>query len=206
MSFRESESDWLDQLKAGDSDAAAQIWARYVHRLLGLARKKLGGLPRRAADEEDVALSAFNSFCQGAMAGNFAQLNDQDDLWTVMAMIVSRKALRHTQRENAQKRGGGKVRGESVLNAPRREGQPDGLERIMSLEPTPETLAAMDEAVERLLAQLDDEMLQQIALLKLDGHTNQEIAEQIGRTVRSVERKLNLIRSLWSEAGEADGR
>ena len=95
-----------------------------------------------------------------------------------MAMIVSRKALRQVQRENAQKRGGGKVRGESALDARHQGDGPSGLGQIMSLEPTPETLAVMDEAVQRLLSQLDDEMLQQIALLKLDGHTNQEIAEQ----------------------------
>src|SRR5262249_48736268 len=53
----------IQRLKRGDREAAAWLWEGYVRRLLGLARKKLGTFPRRAADEEDVALSAFNSFC-----------------------------------------------------------------------------------------------------------------------------------------------
>ena len=53
------------------------------------------------------------------------------------------------------------------------------------------------EAVEGLLGQLDDE-LRSIALWKLEGYTNEEIATRIGRVVPTVERRLRMIRSLWS--------
>jgi hypothetical protein len=55
-----SVTQWIDRLEAGDPDAAQKLWERYFLRLVGLARKKLRAVPRRAADEEDVALSAFD--------------------------------------------------------------------------------------------------------------------------------------------------
>src|SRR5436853_5155366 len=62
----DSVSLWISQLTAGDAGAAQHLWERYFQRLVGLARKKLQDAPRRAADEEDVALSAFDSFCRAA--------------------------------------------------------------------------------------------------------------------------------------------
>ena len=74
MTPNDSVSAWIVQLKGGDPDAAQRLWERYFHRLVGLARKRLQNAPRRAADEEDVALSAFASFCQGAAQGRFPRL------------------------------------------------------------------------------------------------------------------------------------
>src|SRR5262249_12447635 len=61
-----SVSRWLGDLQEGEHEAAARLWERYAHRLVALARARLSDLPRRAADEEDVALSAFASFCRAA--------------------------------------------------------------------------------------------------------------------------------------------
>ncbi|MBI1915085.1 MAG: hypothetical protein HYS12_10160 [Planctomycetes bacterium] len=71
---------WLQQLKAGDHDAVQPLWERYFRRLVGLARDRLRKLPRRTADEEDVALSAFDSFCRRAEEGRFPRLDDRDGL------------------------------------------------------------------------------------------------------------------------------
>jgi hypothetical protein len=76
-----SVSRWIQKLNAGDKDMPAEeLWRRYFKSLVTLARAHLGGLPRRAADEEDVALSAFNSFCQGALRGSLPELNDRTNL------------------------------------------------------------------------------------------------------------------------------
>ena len=83
---------WIGQLQAGDPAATRPLWDRYFHRLVGLARKRLRGSPRRAADEEDVALSAFASFCRGVEHGRFPRLEDQDDLWRLLVTITARKA------------------------------------------------------------------------------------------------------------------
>src|SRR5262245_52761589 len=81
---------WLGRVAAGDRPAAERLWQRYFHRLVGLARARLRDAPRRAADEEDVALSAFDSFCRGAERGRFPDLADRDGLWALLMTITAR--------------------------------------------------------------------------------------------------------------------
>src|SRR4051794_22257712 len=104
MPERESVTQWVQRLQAGDRAAAQRLWEGYFRRLVGLARKRLGGMPRRAADEEDVALSAFDSFCRGAEQGRFPQLEDRDDLWQVLVLLTARKAADLAQHEGRDKR------------------------------------------------------------------------------------------------------
>src|SRR5438477_5346017 len=115
MPSNDDVTEWVRQLEAGDRDAAGGLWEAYYRRLVGLARGKLRDLPRRAADEEDVALSAFDSFCRGAEQGRFPRLDDRDNLWRLLVVITERKACDLVQHEHRQKRGGGEVRGESGL-------------------------------------------------------------------------------------------
>src|SRR6476661_973202 len=98
---------WLGRLQAGDPAAARPLWDRYFHRLVGLARARLRTAPQRAADEEDVALSAFDSFCRNAEAGRFPDLADRDSLWRLLAAFTARKAVHHVRDASRLKRGGG---------------------------------------------------------------------------------------------------
>ena len=86
-----SVSDWLQQLQAGDHAAAEELWQRYCRRLVGMARRMIRGLPRRIEDEEDVALSAFDSFCRGAIGGRFPSLDDRNNLWRLLVTITRAK-------------------------------------------------------------------------------------------------------------------
>ena len=97
----------IKALKEGDQAAAQRIWDSYFRRLVGLARARLRDFPRRAADEEDVALSAFDSFYRGVDDGRFPQLDDRHDLWQVLVLIIVRKSIDLRQREGRQVRGGG---------------------------------------------------------------------------------------------------
>jgi len=193
---------WISQLKAGDSVAAQKLWEAYHEQLVRFARKKLRAVPRRAADEDDVAVSAFNSFWQAAVQGKFPQLNDSDDLWKILVTITARKALRQAQHARRQKRGEGKVRGESVFRQADAS-EPDwGIEQVVGREPTPAYAAEVTENLRRLLECLDDDGLRQLAVLKMQGYTNQEIAEKLDCGLRSVERKLSGIRTIWSNERE----
>jgi DNA-directed RNA polymerase specialized sigma24 family protein len=190
-------TSWIGQLKGGDPAAVQALFQEYFQQLLRFAQGKLGGAPRRAADEEDVVLSAFNSFCLGAAQGKFPQLNDRDDLWRLLVTITARKALRQAQHARRQKRGGGKVRGESVFL---RSGgsQRDGIDQIVGREPTPAFAAELTEEFQRLLQRLGDETLRRVAVLKMQGYSNEEIAAELDCGLRSVERKLRGIRKIWS--------
>ena len=202
-SSEHSVTQWLGQLQVGDSVAAGQLWQRYVERLVRLANRKLGDLPKRVADEEDVVVSAFHGFLQGVKDGRFAKLDDRDDLWKVLAMLTERKAIGLRRQQLAAKRGQGQVRGESVLDAAASmSNAAPGIGQLAGCEPTPQFAAEVQEEFSRLYGLLVDDTLRQIARGKLENYTNQELADQLQLSLRAVERKLQLIRRLWSEEGE----
>lgn len=106
---------WLERLATGDEVAACQIWNRYIHQMLSFARKRLAAANQRVNDEEDLAVSAFNSFCQRMEHGQFPDLKDRASLWRLLTTIIARKAMAEIRRNYSEKRGAGKVRGESVF-------------------------------------------------------------------------------------------
>jgi DNA-directed RNA polymerase specialized sigma24 family protein len=187
MSFEESVTNWLQAFQAGDREAIRLLRQRYFHRMVGLARQKLGHSPGGAADEEDVALSAFDSFCQGVEQGQFARLENRDDLWRLLVVITVRKAVNLVQHEGRQKR-----RGDQVA-----ETDDEVLHGLLSREPCPALAVAMNEECCRLLDLLGDEPLRKLVLLKLEGHTNTESAALLGRTRVTVQRMLKLIQQTW---------
>ncbi len=188
---------WFHGLADGDEAAVEEVWRRYYEKLVRFARGKLAIGQRRAADEEDVALSAFHSFCRGAAAGRFPQLEDRHDLWKLLVTITARKASHQIRRDMQQKRGSGNVRGESVFVGASDDERGFGIGNMLGAEPTPEFAAMAAEECEQLLGALPDEQVRQIALWKLEGFTNDEIAEKLECAPRTVERKLQRIRDLW---------
>jgi DNA-directed RNA polymerase specialized sigma24 family protein len=190
-----SVTGWLVRLRAGDDAAAQPLWEGYFRRLVELARSRLRGVPRVAADEEDVALSAFDSFCRGATQGRFPQLHDRNELWRLLVVITAHKALDRLRHERRQKRGG--VRQLSAL-----EDEEAGVAEVVGREPTPEFAALVADECRRLLDGLGDDELRSVALWKMEGYTTEEIAAKLGCAPRTVERKLRVIRGLWDP--EAD--
>ena len=196
MADGDSVTIWIRQLKIGDAEAAQQLWNRYFERLVRLAQRRLTGAPRQMADEEDVALSAFNSVCVRAAEGKFPKLDDRQDLWRLLVTITVRKALAQRKYANRQKR-------RPTDGSPVRNDDDDALQQVMGSEPSPELAAQMAEDCRLLMEQLDDPQLRKIAQWKLEGYTNDEIAGHLGTVARTVERKLQRIRLLWSAAVEA---
>lgn len=191
-----SVTNWIRNLKrTGDPVASQRIWRRYVTRLVHAASRKLGNSPRRAADEDDVVAAAFACFFRGVKSEQFASLNDRDDLWQILLILTERSALNQLRHQRAQKRGGGQVLGESALGA---EGGVAGLEQYADQSPTPDFAVEVSEQLSKLLDQLDDQAMREIALRKLEGFTNREIAVQLETSLRSVERRLALIRDIWT--------
>ena len=193
---------WIAGLSDNDPLAAQRLWDRYYERLVRLAHRKLGDANRRISDEEDVALSAFHSFCQGAAAGRFPRLDDREDLWRLLVTITARKASAHIKREHRQKRGGGLVQGESAF-LPRGDVASDaGIDQVVGHEPTPALAAQVAEQFQHLLDCLGDESLRRIAIYKLQGYTNEEIAGEIDCALRTVKRRLAQIRDVWQHEAQ----
>jgi DNA-directed RNA polymerase specialized sigma24 family protein len=201
MSSEGSVTRWIRQLKAGDHDAARLLWQRYFDRLVRVARQKLRGSPRRAVDEEDVAAHAFDSFCRGVERGRFPQMQNRQDLWRLLLKIAAHKAFDQRRRELQQKHGQGKV--PLGLTDPHLSSASDEetlLQQLVSSEPTPEFAAILAEEWQQLMDRLDNDELRSIALRKLEGYTNDELARKQGCGLRTVERKLQLIRDIWTKA------
>jgi DNA-directed RNA polymerase specialized sigma24 family protein len=190
---------WIARLKAGEDAAAEHLWEGYFRRLVGLARHRLRGLPRAAADEEDVALSAFDSFCRAAEGGRFPRLDDRDDLWQLLVLLTARKAARLARHERQPKGGGGAVRHASALTG----GEKAELAGVIGREPTPAFAAQIAEECRQRLDGLDNAGLRAVAVAKMEGYSNVEIAERLRVVSRTVERRLKSIRELWG--AEKDG-
>jgi DNA-directed RNA polymerase specialized sigma24 family protein len=185
---------WISQLKKGDRDAAEVLWRAYFHRLVALARDRLRGTPCGAADEEDVAHAALDSFFRRAERGKFRQLEGRDDLWQLLIMLTKRKAVDLRRREARQPGNG--ARGGS----PGEQAELD-IEQLLGSEPTPEFAALMADNCRELLDRLGDEKLRAVALGRMEGQTNAEIAARLDIVEKSVERKLQRIRELWRREG-----
>ncbi len=178
----------LRDLQAVDERAAGPLWERYFQRLAAAAKTRLGDGRWAAGDHEDVALSAFHSFCRRLEHGRLPDLDGRQELWRVLVVIARRKAISWLRHETAAKRGGGKTRSLSVL------------EDMVSKEPSPEFVAEFLEEADRLLDLLhrEDATLCLIAKRKLEGFSNAEIAGELSLTIRSIQRKVERVRILWS--------
>lgn len=179
---------WLNRLSSGDNDAAGPIWDRYFRRMVSLAA---GRLPGRKDDAEDVALSAFFQFCRAASDQRFAKLGSRDDLWHLLVVLTARKAVDWRKRLNAKKRGGTTF---------------ELVEDVAGPSNDPALAAVVTDEIRALFDKLDVEELREIARLKIEGYTNEEIATRLGCTLRTVFRRLALIRDIWESdtSGSSD--
>jgi DNA-directed RNA polymerase specialized sigma24 family protein len=189
---------WIASIKAGDLAAAQPLWENYFARMVDLARARLRAAGRRgrdaASDEEDAALSAFDSLCAGLVRGQFPKLADRDDLWRLLVVITTRKVRAQARRRLRQKRGGGQVQLASEVGDP--DSDDDLLARAVGSEPTPEFAVTVAEEYRRLLDRLGDDVLRKVTVLRMEGYTTDAIAEQLGCARRTVARQLALIRRI----------
>jgi RNA polymerase sigma factor (sigma-70 family) len=189
----DSISEWLGRLKAGEVEAAQNLWNRYSEELVRVAKQRLGMAPRGIGDEEDVALSVFGSIFRGVAEGRFQNISTRDELWWLLLTITKRKTVDHIRRETAQKRHApGQQPGVGLPISP-----PISLNDLVSSTPTPDFLVALEEQYVRLLEMLRNDQLREIAVLRIEGYNVAEIAEKLGISHRAVERKLPLIRAKW---------
>jgi RNA polymerase sigma factor (sigma-70 family) len=185
-SSRGSVTTWLDGLKAQNDSAAQELWNRYFAQLVSLARRHLRGMGRDA-DEEDIALSALKSAMLGVQNNRFPDLYDRTGLWPLLVTITARKAANEIKRQRTKKRD------------PAAEQSIADVQLIVGSEPSPDFALQLADAIQSLVASLDDDALQTIAQRKLEGYANEDIAQELNVSTRTVVRKLARIRQEWDE-------
>ena len=181
---------WVQILRDGDSEIATQLWQYLSGRLNRLAKRHTETHATSAYDEEDVALSAFGALCDGLQDGRYRELADRDELWRLVSVICVNKARSRLSHETRQRRGGG------CQKLTDSEGYFDSL---ASEDLSPEKEVAMQEECKRLIELLKLRELKLVALLKIESHTNDEIADMLSCSRRSIQRRLVLIRDIWSK-------
>ncbi|QDV51742.1 ECF-type sigma factor [Gimesia fumaroli] len=186
---------WVKALQEGEADAAQNLWKRYFEKLVTQAEARIRNCPQGTIEAEDIAVSVFESLWRGANEGRFQNLNNRDELWWLLLALTKRKAASHIRKETALKRGGNKT--QKSLNNDENSGYT--FQELVSDEPTPEYLAMLQEEYENLLSNLRDDRLREIAVLRLEGYTSQEISKQLEISIPTVTRKLRLIRAAWSK-------
>jgi RNA polymerase sigma factor (sigma-70 family) len=188
----------IQLLRSGDATerdlAARLIWRRYFRDLLELARNNLNKRIRRREDEEDVLQSMYKSFCLRQQRGEF-DLSGRDALWKLLVTITLRKARNAAKKQARDRRD--IAREQTIAERDDGESAHWALEQMDAAGPSPAEAALLNEALERRLEALADPELRQIALWRLEGYTNREIADQLDCTERSVERRMERIRSKW---------
>jgi DNA-directed RNA polymerase specialized sigma24 family protein len=200
MPSSESITQWIHQLKDGERDAVQKLWEGYFPRLVRQAQGWLRCAPLRTVDPEDIALSAFDSFCRRAEQGQFPKLDDRNDLWQLLVVIAFRKTCNQVKYEARRQPPNGRVISVSQLEA---RGEEPLFATLIGREPDPALAAEVADSCRRLLERLPTAELRQVAVWKLEGYTSEEIAPKLkggqGRAVSAVERKLARIRNVWAK-------
>lgn len=197
MTNSESVVLWLQELKQGNRNAANALWDRYSRRMNQLAKARLRTAKHGGFDEEDVTLSAFENFCRAIQDGRYSELDGSEGLWHLLATFTLRKANDRLKVEAAEKRGGNQETPHDVHTY--LGGADSRLDKMPTKELGPESAALMAEECTRLLSLLNDPELESLVMLKLEGYTNDEIAERLGYTRRTIQRMLNLVRDAWKD-------
>jgi RNA polymerase sigma-70 factor (ECF subfamily) len=189
----------MQRLRQGDPLAAEAVFKRYARRLIRLAQNRLEGRLRRKVDAEDVMQSALKSFFLRNADGQF-DLEDWDGLWSLLTVITLRKCGRQIRRFLAEARD---VRREVAPPDP--EGSNSGWEALGD-DPTPSEAAVLAETVEHLMRGLPDATERRMLELSLQGYGPREISGEIGRSERTVQRVLSMVRSRLRRLRDADDK
>ncbi len=170
-----------------DPRLAEEVFQRFTHRLVALARARLDQRLAAKVDAEDVVQSVYKSFFWRFQEGQF-ELASWDSLWGLLVRITLRKCLSQQEQHFAQRRHVGRE-----VQPPSDSSSSSGWGEGSAREPEPFEAAILVETVQQLMQGLDPQQ-QQMLSLRLQGYTTAEISLHTLRSERTVERLMERIR------------
>lgn len=185
---------WVHLAKAGDEEATRKLWDRYFRQVASVAKRRLAHT-HGLFDEEDVALSTFDGVIRALKDDRLDPPNDRFEFWGLLRQSARHRVSNRLKVEGAAKRGGGRGDQDKNPRTFRMEIDPDQLSGQID---DPQLTAAMSEECKLLLESLRDEELEKVVIWKLEGRTNDEIAEALGYSKRTVQRMVANIREVWA--------
>ena len=187
----QSVTHWIAELRDGDEQAATALWRRFESRVKGMARVKLRSTPSRLGDDDDLAQVVFAAVFDGIRKGRFHELNNREDLWQVLAMVTARRAIDLWRKADASRETGESGMFEQTTARLR------NMQQVVAAVTDEQLADSIGIAGSELLSSLEPK-LRQVALLRFEGFSNEEVASHIGRSVKTVERYLQMIRTSWT--------
>lgn len=185
-------TEWLDNLRSGDSGAARQIFEHFSKRLCRLAERHMSSRLRQRVDGDDVIQSVFRTFFVRESQGQF-QVDHTDELWRLLVTITLRKARGVWRKNNAGQRSLGR---EVELD------ESAGLSiAAISREPTVVEALVLADEIEALLRGLSDDHAKALEL-RMGGHSPTEAAELMGLSRQSFYRLLDPLKERLEKRGE----
>jgi RNA polymerase sigma-70 factor (ECF subfamily) len=167
--------------RAGNEQAARQLFDTYMERLVALARRRISQRLASRVDPEDIVQSVFRTFFVRLKAGEF-EIADQDDLCKLLMRITVHKTLRQIAFHQAAKRNPRNEKGQQGADD-------DRLRDVLDREPTPEATVAFVDQLEHFLSRLRPDE-RQVLEMRLQGHSNEDIAQKLNikhdRTIRRI--------------------
>lgn len=192
----DDDRQWLQLitgLRDGDQRICADFYARYRPLLERLASKNLESGVLRRTGPEDVAHSACRTFLRRVHGGQF-DLDGDDSLWNLLCAITVAKARKKARFHLAKKRG---LDREATSGAP----DADPTDGLAAWEPSPADAVEFADQFEHLLSDLDDEARRMVCL-RLESRTQEEIADALGCSERTVRRILARVQTQLARAVE----
>jgi RNA polymerase sigma factor (sigma-70 family) len=176
-------------LRDGDQGVAFEFWEQYGDALHRLADRNLAPGLRRRIGPEDVVQSACRTFLRRAQGGEF-QLDDSEGLWRVLCAITLTKIREQARFHLRQKRG---LNQEQHMPPAPTDSASGGFDPA-DPNPTPAEAIAFTDYFSELLSSLDEEE-RQVVELKLQDLTNEQVAEKLGCSERTVRRVVKRVQS-----------
>lgn len=199
MAAHGSVTGWIERVRFGEDSKLEPIFERYFARLQEFAKPRIRSGSRVVSSEDDVALSVLRSLWEGLQRGSFGYVKNRRDLWSLLIRVSVRKIIDNQRR--LTRRGMGRMEVRSCDVEARRIDTLKNpiLERLAFEGDDPARVAHVVELSQTFLARLDGDEMRNVALLKIQGYTAAEIAREISKSTRTVERKLRIIRQTWDE-------
>ena len=200
-----SVTHFLPGVRAGRREAIAAISDRLRPRVERVVARQLRGL--RGADPEGVASSVFRYVWTVADRGDFSERDfaESRELWAYLMRVARHKVRDHARHAKSQKRDARRTVYEDSVHRGRDGGRGGWFETVPDRGPSPAARAASAEALADFLAGLPDDLLRDVAALRMEGYSVAEVARKTDVSPRTVKRKLRLLRDHWRDAADRDG-
>lgn len=181
----------LTNAQQGDSIAEATVHRRYVDQLVRVASQRISSRFKAKIAPEEVVQSVFASFFRRHRNDEY-KFENWNDLWALLLRITICKCSDRIAEFRTLKRDVGRELGGKNDNGL----EPTGLLRTDG--PSAEEIAIFEDTLDKLFDRLNEQQ-QKVVCMRLQGMSNLEISQIIGRTERSVYRTHNQIQKIFRE-------